>query len=94
MNEALAAIQRIKRLKHHEVTFILPPNFCFHGPIPFDLKISEGMGYASVLALSQEEAEERVGIYFDESASYWDELIDAQDDDEDEDEDDDIEDAE
>ena len=93
MNEALAAIQRIKSLKEHEVTFMLPPNFCFHGPIPFDLKISDGMGYANVLALSQEEAEEKVQFYFDNSASYWDEIVDAEYD-EDEDEDDDIEDAE
>jgi|DEB0MinimDraft_3_1074331.scaffolds.fasta_scaffold01977_2 hypothetical protein len=92
MNEALAAINRIKSLKEHEVNFFLPPNFCFHGPIPFNVKISNGIGTAHVLALSQDEAELKVQTYFDESASYWEEIVDEEYDEEDED--DDIEDAE
>ena len=95
MKEAQKALSRVMNLDQFIVTFELPEDFCFHGPIPFDLKISEGMGQALVLALNQEEAEEKVQLYFDEAADFWEESweVDLEDDEED-DEDDDLEDAE
>ena len=94
MKEAEQALSRVMNLDQFIVTFELPEDFCFHGPIPFDLKISEGMGQALVLALTQEEAEDKVQMYFDEAADFWEETweVDLEDDEED-DEDDDVEDA-
>ena len=96
MKEFEQVLGRVMNLDQFIVTFELPENFCFHGPIPFDLKISEGMGQALVVALSQEEAEEKVQMYFDEAADFWEEAweVDLEDEDEEDDEDDDdIEDA-
>jgi hypothetical protein len=94
MKEAEQALNRVMNLDQFIVTFELPEDFCFHGPIPFDLKISEGMGQALVVALTQEEAEDKVQMYFDEAANFWEESweVDLEDDEED-DEDDDVEDA-
>lgn len=95
MKEAELALNRVMNLNEFIVTFELPEDFCFHGPIPFDLKISEGMGQALVVALTQEEAEDKVQMYFDEAAEFWEETweVDLEDEDEEDDEDDDVEDA-
>lgn len=58
-------IDRVKNLKEFKIEFTFDNSFLFSGRLPFDLTIGpNNKGIATVLALSQEEAEEKVVDYF------------------------------
>lgn len=58
-------IDRVKNLKEFQIEFTFNRDFLFSGKLPFDLLIGPNeKGIATVLAATQEEAEERVMEYF------------------------------
>lgn len=59
-------MERIKKLNEYEVTREMPEEFAFNGTIPFDIKIKNGIGTFKVIAVSMNEAEERVSKYLKE----------------------------
>ena len=84
-------ISRVKNLKEFKVEFTFDNEFLFSGKLPFDLMIGpNNKGIATVLALSQEEAEDRVIDYFHNTILdncgfiEYDELDDDEPDDDDE----------
>jgi len=81
-------IDRVKNLREFKVEFTFDTDFLFAGKLPFDLTIGpNNKGVATILALSQDEAEERVIEYFHESfmnqgyEPYDEEFDDCEDDD-------------
>ena len=61
-------INRVKNLKEFKVEFTFDNEFLFSGRLPFDLMVGpNNKGIATVLALTQEEAEDRVIDYFQSS---------------------------
>ena len=63
MINVLEVINRIKFMKTYEVDAPLPDNFRFMGVVPFDMEISNGRCLAKVLAISHEDALEKLERY-------------------------------
>lgn len=56
-------LERIKKLREFEVDVDIPDGFTFSGVVPFDVKISQNKGTFKVLAVSFEEAQNKVEQY-------------------------------
>ena len=59
-------IMRAKLAKMYEVRVEVEPGWMPNGMVPFDLKITNGICIAKVIASSKEEAEQKVSEYFNE----------------------------
>lgn len=55
---------RIKNLKEFEVTLAMPEDFMFQGVVPYDMQINNKTATVTLLALTYEEAQEKVFEYF------------------------------
>lgn len=55
---------RIKNLKEFEVTLAMPEDFLFQGVVPYDMQINNKTATVTLLALTYEEAQEKVFEYF------------------------------
>jgi hypothetical protein len=55
---------RIKNLKEFEVTLEMPDDFVFRGVVPYDMHIDDRTVRVKILALTYQEAEDRVFEYF------------------------------
>ena len=87
MREVQSVLNRVMQLQEFYVEFELSEDFCFHGRLPFSLVINEqGFSVAKVIAMTQEEADDKVLNYFMQSGAYWFADDDDEDDEEDEDE--------
>ena len=53
-------MDRLKKLKEFTVAVDIPDGLTFNGVIPFDTRIEGTKGIFKVLAISQEEADEKV----------------------------------
>jgi len=60
-----AVMDRIKNLSEYEIQVVIPEDFQFEGPVPFDMSISGDMAWVKVLAVSLEEAKLKVYDYFE-----------------------------
>lgn len=58
-------MSRIKNLSEYEVQYPLPSDFEFRGVIPFDKTISGGVAFVKVVALTLEEAVNKVDKFFE-----------------------------
>lgn len=56
-------MDRVKSLRKFTIQSEIPDNFEMRGTIPFDMKISNGIGTFTVYAASQEEAVSKVDEY-------------------------------
>lgn len=65
-----AMLDRIKNLNEFEVKTDLPEGFAFNGTVPFDIKIKGNSATFTVLAVSVEEAAEKVNQYLSENTEY------------------------
>ena len=90
MQEVQSVLNRVMQLQEFYVEFEISEDFCFHGRLPFSLMINEqGFAVAKVVALTQQEADDKVMYYFIQSGAFWDGTyysIDDEDDEDDEDE--------
>jgi hypothetical protein len=58
-------MDRIKNLREFEVQYIVPESFIFGGVVPFDMSISAGVAYVKVIAVTLEEAINKVEKFFE-----------------------------
>jgi hypothetical protein len=58
-------MSRIKNLREFEVQYTVPETFNFNGPVPFDMSISAGIAYVKVVAVTLEEAINKVEKFFE-----------------------------
>ena len=56
-------VDRIKNLQKFIIVTPLPDEFEFNGPVPFDMRIKDGIVMADVWALTLDEATQRVNDY-------------------------------
>ena len=57
-------IHRIKRLQQFVVRVPVPKDFCFDGPVPFDIEIVGAVAMVTVWAASEAEAQRRAQEFF------------------------------
>ncbi len=60
-----AVMKRIRNLDEYEVEIVVPDEFQFDGPVPFDMEIAGGVAWVRVIAASMEEAKFKVNEYFE-----------------------------
>ena len=58
-----ALLNQIKNMQEYSVEVDVPNGIAFNGAVPFNLKISGDKATFSLLAISQEDASERVNAY-------------------------------
>ena len=56
-------MDRLKNLREFTITVDVPDGITLSGVIPFDMNISKNKGTFRVLAVSEEEAKERVNAF-------------------------------
>lgn len=66
MINVMDVINRIKFMKHYEVDVAIPEDFRFIGVVPFDMIISDNRIKAKILAISHEDALEKMERYLDD----------------------------
>lgn len=54
---------RVKNLKEFKIQSEIPETFELRGVVPYDMKISEGIGTFTVYAETLEEATEKINTY-------------------------------
>ena len=64
MNTIEQIIHRIKRLQQFVVRVPVSRDFCFDGPVPFDIEIVGGVAMVTVWAASEVEAQRRAQDFF------------------------------
>lgn len=64
MNEFDNIMDRIKSLQTFEVMVDVPEDFQFYGVVPFDMTISGGKAFVTLVAANIQEAVDRVNQYF------------------------------
>ena len=90
MQEVQSVLNRVMQLQEFYVEFEISEDFCFHGRFPFSLMINEqGFAVAKVVALTHQEADDKVMYYFIQSSAFWDDTYYSIDDEDDEDDDED-----
>jgi hypothetical protein len=60
-----AVMKRIQSLEEYEIEIVVPDEFQFDGPVPFDMEIAGGVAWVKVIAASMEEAKFKVYEYFE-----------------------------
>ena len=68
MINVMDVINRIKFMKIYEVDVAIPENFRFSGIIPFDMTISDNRIIAKILAISHEDALEKMERYLQDNS--------------------------
>ncbi len=64
MSEFNNVMNRIMKLQTFEVMVDVPDDFQFNGVVPFDMTISAGKAFVTVVAADIQEAVDRVNQYF------------------------------
>lgn len=57
-------LERIKNLREFEVVMDMPENFVFKGIVPWDMRAVDRTFTVTLLALTQEEADQKVFDFF------------------------------
>ena len=66
MINVMDVINRIKFMKHYGVDVAIPEDFRFSGIVPFDMIIGDNRIKAKILAISHEDALEKMERYLDD----------------------------
>lgn len=64
MSEFDNVMDRIKNLQTFEVMVDVPEDFQFYGVVPFDISISGGKAFVTLVAANIQEAVDRVNQFF------------------------------
>lgn len=64
MSEFDNVMDRIKNLQTFEVMVDVPEDFQFYGVVPFDMSISGGKAFVTLVAANIQEAVDRVNQFF------------------------------
>lgn len=64
MSEFDSVMDRIKNLQTFEVMVDVPEDFQFYGVVPFDISISGGKAFVTLVAANIQEAVDRVNQFF------------------------------